>query len=76
MFHGMNWLGSNCDLESMNELPTLQIILYHKAQFSVSETPLGQVSISLNTIDPMGEPTVMWYPVDPYGRVTKVTGEV
>jgi hypothetical protein len=50
--------------------------MFHKGTFSVSETPLGEVVVPLNDIDPTGQPTELYYPLKKFGRMDKVSGEV
>jgi hypothetical protein len=68
--------GRKYNLDSDGELPNLNFVLSHKAGFSVSEVPMGEVVIELNTIDPDGAETDLWYPLALTGRMKNVTGEV
>jgi hypothetical protein len=64
-------------LDTDQELPSIKFSLFHKGSFSVSETPLGYISIPLHDIDPKGrEATDLWYPLKKIGRMSEVSGEV
>ena len=68
--------GTFFELDTEGELPSLKFSVYHKGGFSVSETGLGEVRISLSDIDPDGEPTELWYPLKAFGRMKNVSGEL
>ena len=68
--------GKFADLNSALNLPSLSISVFHKAAFSVSETPLGIATIYLDTIDPNGDVTDLWYPLEKSGRMKQVSGQI
>jgi hypothetical protein len=71
--------GKNYNLDTTGELPTLKITIFHKAAMSISETPLGEVTIFLSDLDPTGAAlTDSWYPIvkTAAGRMTDVSGEL
>ncbi len=60
-----------------DNLPSLQLELFHKGQLAVADAPLGIINIPLDTIDPSGkEVTDLWYPIEPAVRMKTVSGEV
>ena len=69
-------IGKKYNLDTDGELPSLHVVLTHKAGFSVSEVPMGELQIDLTSIDPDGAPTDLWYPLALSGRMKSVTGEV
>lgn len=70
--------GKNYNLDTTGELPTLKVTLFHKAAMSISETPLGEVTVFLSDLDPSGAAlTDSWYPIAKSGaRMTDVSGEL
>ena len=68
--------GKKYNLDSDGELPNLNLVLTHKAGYSVSDVPMGEISIELNSIDPNGAETDLWYPLALSGRMKSVSGEV
>jgi hypothetical protein len=68
--------GNVYDLDTKAELPSIKFSLYHKGGFAVSETPLGEVVVSLHDVDPNGAGTELWYPLKKVGRMESVSGEV
>ena len=63
-------------MDTNKELPSVKFSLYHKGAYSVSETPLGEVVIPLQNIDPDGGVTDLWYPIKRSGRMASASGEV
>ncbi len=57
-------------------LPSLFVKVFHKAAYSVSETPMGVVEIHLDNIDAGGAIVDQWYPLTTSGRMTNVSGEL
>jgi len=68
--------GYNYNLDTDGELPSLNLVLTHKATFSTSDVPMGEIHIDLDTVDPSGEASDMWYPLNLSGRMKIVTGEL
>ncbi len=68
--------GKFANLNSTSNLPSLSVAVFHKAAFSVSETPLGVATIYLDTIDASGDVTDLWYPLEKSGRMTQVSGQI
>jgi len=68
--------GNTYNLDTEDNLPTLQIELFHKGQHSVSDALMGVINISLDTIDSLGQVTDLWYPLETAGRLKTVSGDV
>ncbi|MGB4191091.1 MAG: C2 domain-containing protein [Rickettsiales bacterium] len=68
--------GKKYNLDTDGELPTLHVVVSHKAGYSVSDVPMGELQIDLGTIDHGGVETDLWYPLALSGRMKSVTGEV
>jgi hypothetical protein len=68
--------GSKYTLDSATDLPTLSIALFHKAAFSVSETPLGTAFVPLDHLDQNGVQIDKWYPLESTGRMKTVGGQI
>ena len=59
---------------AMENCPSLSVYLYHKGSFSVAESPLGKIDISLENFST--EEDDRWHPIVADGRTTDVSGEV
>lgn len=68
--------GTNYDLDTQGELPSLKLYVYHKAAYSVSDQPMGELTIGLESIDPDGGITELAYPLEISGRMKTVSGNV
>ena len=55
--------GNGFDLDSVGDLPTLVLKMYHKAGYMMTDEFMGKVSIPLDMVDPSGNPSSGWYPV-------------
>ena len=69
-------IGDTYELDTTNELPSIILNIFHKGAYSISEVPLGKVTVRLDTIDPRGLETDLWYPIEISGRMTEVSGEL
>lgn len=69
-------VGKKYNLDSDGELPTLHLVVTHRAGFSTSDVPMGELTVDLGTIDHDGAETDLWYPLALSGRMKMVTGEV
>lgn len=63
-------------MDTDGDLPTLAVNIFHKAAYSVSEAQLGQATVHLDSLDPSGKPTDMWFPLEAVGRMKAASGEV
>jgi hypothetical protein len=63
-------------LSGQADYPELLISVWHKGALGVAETPLGEVVIALDTIDPTGGPMEQTFALQPSGRMKTVTGDV
>ena len=70
------YAGKKYNLDSDGDLPTLRLVVSHKAGYSVSDVPMGELVIDLATIDADGGETDLWYPLALSGRMKQVSGEV
>eukprot|EP01038_Epipyxis_sp_PR26KG_P004421 gene4421-6250_t len=68
--------GMSYDLNATDNLPSISVNLFHKAQFSVSDTRMGTAVISLDSIDPSGASSDLWVPLEVSGTMKTVSGEV
>lgn len=69
-------LGNTYDLNTSEELPSIRISLFHKGSFG-SDTPLGEITIPLDSVDASGQTTYdKWRPLKISGRMKSVSGEV
>eukprot|EP00981_Chlorochromonas_danica_P000154 scaffold46_cov196-Ochromonas_danica.AAC.4 len=77
MFQEKFEIGQFYNMDVTEDLPSLNVTVYHKAPYSVSETPLGMVNIPLDSVDRMGEQTLdEWFPLRVVGRMKTVSGEI
>lgn len=76
LFFFIFFSGKKYNLDSDGDLPSLRLVLTHKAGYSVSDVPMGEISVDLATIDADGGETDLWYPLALSGRMKQVTGEV
>ena len=68
--------GTKYDLDTTDELPSISIAMFHKGTYSVSEVPLGALTVHLDHVDPAGQVTEQSYPLELSGRMKTVSGEV
>lgn len=63
--------------DDSEDLPSLQFSLFHKTQFSMGETPMGEFVILLSSIDITGQKTFdQWVPLEKVGKMKEVSGEI
>ena len=68
--------GAKYDLDTSDELPSLSIAMFHKGAYSVSEQPLGVLTVNLDTIDGSGQVYEGPFSLEPVGRMKTVSGQV
>ncbi len=76
MAHKYFYSGTKYDLDTTDELPTLSLAMFHKGAFSVSEAPMGIITVHLDQIDGNGGVTEKAFPLETTGRLKAVSGEV
>ncbi|RYH28936.1 hypothetical protein EON65_10335 [archaeon] len=64
------------NLNTVGDLPTLNLTIFHKAPFSVAEQPMGMVSIQLEHLDTSGFQLDTWFELQKMGRMEKVAGKI
>ena len=67
--------GVDAGLDRDSELPSLRLVMSHRAGFSTSGVPMGELNINLANIDYAGSVTDLWFPLVLSGRM-KLAGEV
>ncbi len=72
----MEILGTKYDLDTTDELPTLSLAMFHKGAYSVSEVPMGVITVHLDSVDQMGGVTEKAYELETVGRMKVVSGSV
>lgn len=68
--------GQKYDLDTTSDLPTLSLAMFHKGTYSVSEVPMGVITVHLDSINTEGGVTEQAYNLECSGRMTKVSGTV
>ena len=73
----MSLLGKTYDLDTTGDLPSLSVKLFHKGAFSISDVPLGEVTIPLLMVN--GDSVAAydrWFKLEKTGRMKDVSGQV
>jgi Ca2+-dependent lipid-binding protein len=68
--------GAKYDLDTTDELPTLSLAMFHKGAYSVSEVPMGVITVHLDSVDQTGGTTEQAYELETTGRMKVVSGAV